>query len=199
VSQAPGTNEPQESPEPLAGTRPARYPRTANGLIGSMIVVLLVIGAFVVLRALNRNDLEVRPEAVDYLATVQDLQDGDLAPVYPPELPEGWIATSIDYVPGERPSWGIGMLTDAERFVGVRQEDASLDDLLHTYVDEDPVEGDSVTLEGSIAPTWQTYTDAGGDRAYAAEVGDDWVLVYGSASRADQEELIGLLTTRPAP
>ena len=48
-----------------------------------------------------------------------------------------------------------------------------------------------------MARTWQLFADSGGDLAYAAELGDDEVLVYGSASAADLREVIGLLTTDP--
>lgn len=174
--------------------RPGRYPRTTNGLIGSLIVTLLVIGAFVALRALNRNDLEVKPTAIDYLSSVVAAQDSGFDPVYPESLPQGWIATSVDFTPGDRPAWGIGMLTDDETFVGVRQADESLDDLLHTYVDKNPAEGDRIEVTGSVAPTWRTFSDSGGDHAYAAEVAGDTVLVYGSATTADLREVLEDLT-----
>jgi hypothetical protein len=209
VSEAPGTDpQPQEpqrpeqrpeqqpaAPGPPAGTRPARYPRTANGLIGSLLVTVLVILAFVALRSLNRDDLEVKPEPVDYLATVADAQAGGYTLVYPESLPDGWIADSIDFVPGDRPAWGIGMLTDDGHFVGIRQEDAPVDELLHTYIDKDASEGGSVDVPGTVAQTWRTYSDAGGDHGFAAQVGPDTVLVYGSASVADQRELLELLST----
>lgn len=171
-----------------------RYARTTNGLIASLVVTVLAVGAFVALRALNRDDLEVRPEPVDYLEAVEAAQGVGLEVVYPPALPDGWIADSIDFVPGGGLAWGIGMLTDDERFVGVRQEDASVEDLLHTYVDEDPAEGDPVDVAGAVAPTWQTWSDSGGDHAFSAEVGGDTVLVYGSAGVDDLRELLELLT-----
>lgn len=181
-----------------------RYARTTNGLIGSLIVTLLAIGVFVVFRALTSNDLEVSPEPVDYLETVSLAQDAGLDVVYPARLPKGWIATTVDVVPGPRPEWGIGMLTDAGEFVGIRQENASVDDLLVTYVDEDPAEGDPVDVAGSVATHWRAFSDSGGDHAYAAEVGDggdvghvgrDTVLVYGSAGTDELREILELLTT----
>ena len=36
-----------------------------------------------------------------------------------------------------------------------------------------------------MADTWTTWTDEGGDTGYAAEVGDETVLVYGSAPAED--------------
>ena len=120
--------------------------------------------------------------------------------VYPASLPKDWIATSVDFQPGQETTWGVGMLTRAGTFVGVRQEDDSLDDLLATYVDDDP---DEITelpaerFEGSVATQWQVFEDEGGDRAYAAEVGEEWVLVYGSAELLDLREVVDRLTTEP--
>jgi hypothetical protein len=166
-------------------------------LIGSLIVTLLVIGAFVALRALNRNDLEVKPTAVDYLASVGYAQDSGFDPAYPASLPQGWIATSVDFTAGDRPVWGIGILTDDGKFVGLRQADESVDDLLHIYVDKDPTEGDKVDVPGSVASSWRTFSDSGGDHAYAAELAGDTVLVYGSASLADLREVLEELTLAP--
>jgi hypothetical protein len=177
VSEAPVTG-PQ--PPPAPGQRPARYPRTANGLIGSLLVTLLFVGAFVAFRALNRDNLEVKPEPVDYLARVSGIQQSGLDVVYPAGLPAGWIATSATFIPGDDPAFGVGMLTD---------------DLLTTYVDEETAEGEELSVPGSVARTWRSFTDAGGDRAYAATLGDDEVLVYGSASEADLRQVIESLTT----
>ena len=38
-------------------------------------------------------------------------------------LPSGWVATSVDYLPGDRPAFGVGMLTADGKFVGMRQQD----------------------------------------------------------------------------
>jgi hypothetical protein len=165
-----------------------------------MVVTLLVIGAFVALRAVSRTELDVKPQAVDYLAAAGAAHDAGRRVVYPERLPRGWIATSVDYVPGHRPAWGVGMLTSrgGADFVGVRQEAAPLDALLTTYVDAHPTKGPKVRVPGSVATTWQEYADAGGDHAFAATVRGDEVLVYGSAPVADLRRVLGLLTdSRP--
>ena len=102
-------------------------------------------------RALNRDELETKPDPVDYLETVGLIQEAGRSVVYPPSLPDGWIATSLDFTPGERTAWGLGFLTDDEEYVGLRQEDASLDDLLTTYVDESPKELAEAEIPGSVA------------------------------------------------
>lgn len=195
-----------DSPDTSASRpeRPGRYQRSTAGLIGAMIVTLLAVGAFVAFRSINRDDLEVRPEAVDYLAAVRALQDEGRLPVYPARLPRSWIPTSVDVDPSSTNpsaglSWGVGILTDDDTFVGVRQSDGSLSDLLATYVDEDPTEGPTVTVQSEVATRWRTFTDSGGDTAYVADLPHGRVLVYGSATPEDLERVIGSLTAARLP
>jgi hypothetical protein len=165
----------------------------------AMVVTVVAVVALVLLRSLISADVEIEPENVDYLEKVEQAQDAGLEPVYPPALPEGWQATGAEVTPGQPPGFGLTLLTGDEKFVGLRQENDSIDDLLDEYVDDGTDEGDPFEVTGSVAPTWETYSDTGGDLAYVAEVGETIVLVYGSADRADIEELVGSLTTRPLP
>lgn len=178
--------------------RPGRYQRTTNGLIASMIVSVLFVIAFVVFRSVFRNDLEVEPEPVDYLDAVGAVQTTGRDLAYPPELPAGWIATNVEVsAAGQEPSFFLAVLTDDGRFIGLRQEDDSLEDLLEEHVDESTDEQEPLEVDGSVAPTWEAYADEGGDTAYAAELGEETVLVYGSASEADLRTFVELLTTDP--
>jgi hypothetical protein len=177
--------------------RGGRYQRSIAGGIGSMIVLIAVVLAFVAFRAVFRDNDAVDVEPVDYLAVVSPAQEAGIQVVYPPSLPEGWTATSVAFVPGERPAFGVGMLTDDDLFVGVRQADEELADLLETYVDAQVVKGDVVTLDGAIVPEWQEWSDDGGDHAYSATVGDTEVLVYGSAPTEDLLTVVRSLTDAP--
>lgn len=172
-----------------------RYQRSFNGLIGAMIVTILFVLAFVGWRSLFRNDVDARVEPVDWTESVQLAQDAGLDVVRPRELPDGWTATSVELRAGDEPRWGMGVLTGDGRFVGIRQQDTSVNDLVETYVDEDAAEGDEVRVDSEVSGTWQTWSDEGGDLGYTAELGDDAVLVYGSAPAADIEAYLGLLTT----
>jgi hypothetical protein len=177
-----------------------RYQRSFGGLVGALLVTLLAIGAFVAFRALNRDQPDGSPDPVDYLEQVGYAQEAGIDVVYPSSLPKGWYATSVTLGQQQPPAWGIGMLTDSGSFVGIRQEQDDVDDLLATYVDEEHVDdAPSLSVEGSIAPQWQGYTDDGGDRAYAAEVDGETVLVYGSASEADMRTVVESLTTQRRP
>lgn len=165
-----------------------------SGMVGALLVTVLFVVAFVAFRALTRDEVAVEREPIDYLPVVERAaQSGDEV-VHPPDLPEGWIATSVDYTGGDRPVWGLGILTDEGAFAGLRQEDTNVDDLVETYVDEDAVQGEPVDIDGALGGTWQSWSDEGGDHAYSTTVGDETVLVYGSAPAAELRDLAGRLT-----
>jgi hypothetical protein len=164
------------------------------GMIGAMLVVVAVIVGFVIFRSAFRNDVEVHPDAVDYLASVALAEDAGIDVVYPASLPPGWTATSVDLRGGDRPEWGLGVLTASGSFVGLHQTDRSVDELLDTYVDKEVAAGAPAAVATRVAPSWETWSDDGGDRGYTAEVGGDTVLVYGSASAEEIEQFMDLLT-----
>jgi hypothetical protein len=162
--------------------QPSRYTRSFGGMTGALIVTVIAVLAFVAWRGLFRTDVDDTPVAVDWQESVELAQQADLDVVHPRELPAGWIATSVDLSAGDDPRWGMGVLTDDGRFVGIRQQDASVDALVELYVTSE------------ITDTWQTWSDEGGDRGYATEIGDEALLVYGSAPAEDIEAYLGLLT-----
>lgn len=174
--------------------QPSRYTRSFSGMTGALIVTVLFVLAFVIWRGLFRGDADDTPEAVDWQGSVAIAEQADLAIVHPRELPEGWTATSVDLFAGDDPRWGLGVLTDEGRFIGIRQEDASVDELVELYVDEKAEAGEDATVDSEITGTWQTWSDSGGDRGYSTELDDDAVLVYGSAPVEDIEAYLGLLT-----
>jgi hypothetical protein len=181
--------------EPRTGAR--RYPRTFGGLVGSMIVLVLAVVGYWVVQNLTHDEPHVKPEAVDYLDTVRAVQRTGVQVVYPRTLPQGWIAREPRVTLDDRPVWGLPMLTDDGRFVGIQQEDESLDDLLGTYLPKGAHRGDDVRLPSGLAgvTTWSSWSDGSRDHAFAATVGEDTLLVYGSAPVDDLEKLVGLLTT----
>jgi hypothetical protein len=178
--------------------RPGRYQRSGNGLVAAMLITVIAVVAFVGFRSLVRDEPDVEPEGVDYLDTVGLAQDGDVEPVYPAELPDGWIATRAEVLPDAPPGFDLAMLTDDEDFVGMVWSGEPIDDLLAERVDDEDVEdADPLTVDGSVARQWNGYADQGGDLAYAAEVGDHVVLVYGSAPADDLRTVVESLTTAP--
>ncbi|WP_244931858.1 DUF4245 family protein [Nocardioides sp. W7] len=182
--------------------KPGRYQRTTGGLIGSMIVAVVVVLGVVVFRETFRDTPEIEPEPVDYLPAVVALQESGRQVAYPPELPDGWMVTGVDIERGQRPGWSLAMLTDDDKYVGLRQRDEDIDTLVEEHIDADATEGDPVELDSALASEWATFSDEGGDHGYATTIttdaGEESLLVYGSAPPADLEALIGLLTLDPA-
>lgn len=195
-------SEPSTAPGPAAGAgagsapggpagppvgRPGRYQRSFSGLLGAMIILVVVVLAVVGWRALFRAELEVEPEAVDYREAGEAVAASGVPVVLPTALPEGWIATSAELDRGRAPVWRLGVLTDDERFVGLRQGPQSAEELLEeTYPEVDdlrPVE--PVEVEGAaVATDWEAW-EVEDDLAWATEVGDTVVLVHGSAPPED--------------
>ena len=174
--------------------QPSRYTRSFGGMTGALIVTILFVIAFVTWRGLFRTDTDDTPRAVDWRESVELADQAGLEVVRPHELPTGWTATSVELEAGDDPRWGLGVLTDDGDFVGIRQQDTSVDALVELYVDEKAEAGDDVEVASDVADTWQTWSDSGGDHAYSTEVGDEAVLVYGSAPVEDLEAYVGLLT-----
>ena len=153
-----------------------RYQRSAMGMIGAMIVLIAVVVGFVAFRAVNRNEPENPVRAVDYQQTLEYARGvADFPVVAPASLPEGWRATSVEFIPSPT-RWHLGLLTDEDRYVGLEQSRASLTDLVHKYVDPKAARGKPVQVDGQ---TWRTWTDEGGDTALTREDGEVWALFHG--------------------
>ncbi|HWJ66080.1 MAG TPA: DUF4245 family protein [Nocardioides sp.] len=181
--------------------RSGRYQRSAAGLVVSLLVTVVAIGGLLYFMGAFRHDFEAKPQAVDHLEVVESAQQSGLTPVYPEALPEGWIATGVDVVPGDDPVFMVRMLTDDNRFVGVRQEDSSPGALLAAWVDEETETAEGYTVPDAVrrpvARAWEGWTDDGGDTAYVAEFGDETLIVFGSAPAEDLQAVIDSLVTAP--
>lgn len=160
--------------------KPGRYQRSPAGMVGALIVLLGLVGAFVAVRALNRTEVDTTPPTVDYRKVVASVREQSDFPVLAPaRLPEGWRATSARFRP-EPGSWHLGVLTDQQRYVGLEQARTSVSDLVETYVDAEAVPGGPVEVGGR---TWRTWTDEGGDVALTREQGGVATLVVSSLGR----------------
>ena len=173
--------------------QPSRYTRSFGGMIGALVVTVLFVFAFVAWRGLFRGDVDDTPVPVEWQQSVELAQQADLAVVHPRDLPAGWTATSVELSAGDDPRWGLGVLTGEGDFIGIRQQGTSVDDLVEVYVDEEAEAGGDASVPSAVTDTWLTFFDDGGDHGYAAEVGDQAVLVYGSAPVEDIEAYVGLL------
>ena len=160
-----------------------RYQRSTAGMVGAMIVLVLLVAAFVVFRDANRNDLARSARAVDYTqdaAFAREQAGFDL--VAPPQLPEGWRATTARFVAGGDERWHLGMLTEDDDYVGLEQSAASAESMVATHVDEEARRGKPVTVDGD---RWVTWRDDGGDLALVRESGGTTTLVVGNGVPVD--------------
>jgi hypothetical protein len=196
-----------DSPDDGPPETPARYDRTPKGLLAALLVTVLVVAAFVVFRETFREPPERSSDLKEYTTTLEAAQTAGIRLVNVREFPEDWAVSSVEYVAGERPIWAINLLTADERFVGVLQSD--VDDIAETLEDlgvEDPEPGDESAFRSDLDTSlWQTWAGTDGELAYSTTLteGDPatrggTLLVYGPAARADQEQLIALLTTDDA-
>jgi hypothetical protein len=162
-----------------------------------MVVLVLVVLGIVVFRGTFRNTPEYEPDHVDYRSLVVSVQQAGLTPAYPAELPEGWYVKDASFDTGDRPVLDLAMTTADDHFAGLHEEDEDLAELVDTYVGTDATEGGTVALDSEVASRWRTFSDPGGDHGYAAEVGGQTVLVYGSAPDDELRTLVESLTTAP--
>jgi uncharacterized protein DUF4245 len=179
-------------------SQPGRYQRSSSGMAGALLVTLLVIGAYVAFRACNRTDLQVQPDHVDYLAQVGFAQQAGDQIVYPAALPGGWFATQLTVDQGRPTELLLSMLTQDHQYVGFVQSPDSTPALLTQYVDASPTSAAPVDVPGAVdgtVTTWDVWTDSGGDTALVARHGGESLLVFGTVSQAQLEQLAGSLTT----
>ena len=175
--------------------QPSRYQRSFGGLVGSMIVLVLVVLGIVVFRDAFRNTPEYDPEPVDYRSVVVSIQQAGVTPAYPAELPDGWYVKDVAFDAGDRPVLDLALTTADDHFAGLHEEDADVDGLVDTYVGTDATEGEAMAIDSEVAQRWRTFSDPGGDHGYAAEVGGQTLLVYGSAPEEELRTLVESLTT----
>jgi hypothetical protein len=180
----------------VSGTA-GRYQRSMAGMIGALLVTLAVIVGFVVFRAINRDDLEIHRDTVDYLETVQGLQQGGLVnPAYPAELPDGWRAVDATFDP-ESLTWELDVLTDEGKFLGVRQGEVSARALVEEYVDEAAHQDGEVELSSKLATDWSAFSDDGGDSAVVTELRDGThLLVVGTGGQDEVRDFAASLVRR---
>jgi len=169
----------------------ARYQRTFPGLVGAMIVLLLVVLAFVALRALNRSDVEDPVKPIAYAENLEYWQSqASFEILAPNSLPDDWIATSVRFESAKPQSWHLGVLTDDDHYVGIEQKRADEASMVAEFVDEDAVAGGEVTVAGA---TWRAYSDAGGDQALVRREGGLTTLVVGTISHDELVAYVGTL------
>lgn len=145
--------------------KPNRYELPLSNMVGAMVVVVVFVLAFVIFRALNRDNSSVQFQAVNYHPTVaQGRADGRIDVWAPPSLPPGWRATRASYVGGSNPHWALSA-TDGKHYLGIAEGIDGIDaELASAALQGTPTAVGKVTA-GSF--TWSVYTDSQGEYALA--------------------------------
>lgn len=167
----------------MSQQRRASYPRTFNGLIGAMVVLVLIVVGWWGVNQLLDTAPEQPVQSVDWNNWVQAAVADDSLQVWAPqELPLGWQATSAIYHTGSSPQLRIGMLTPEGKFVGLVQSRLTIKELTETYLNGDATAAEDINLAQT---QWQEWTSQGGDYALLRSVDNDktteHLFVYGSA------------------
>lgn len=176
------------------------YQTSLAGLVGAMLLCLLLIVGYIGLRAFTREDLVTTPTALDYVPVVKQYQESGETVLYPRTLPDGWLATSLDNTPGQRPTFGLGFLTASTngQFVGYKWADISPSSLVERAMGDDAREGERVTLDtpefGSEWTEWTRNADVGYTVQYPATDGRT-LLVWGTLEKKVMVDFINSLTT----
>ena len=156
-----------------------RYQRSPYGFVGAMLVLLLVIGAFLTLRACSRDNQPTEVRSVDFVGVMEQARnDGQLIAAAPDPIPKGWQATSVRYRQGSGATWHLGMLTDLKKYVGIEEASRTPRDMVDQYLGKDATKGAPTRIRSR---TWQTWTRPSGDFALTLRTPDETLLVGGSA------------------
>jgi len=145
----------------VSGTR-SGYQRSAGGLVGAIVAVLLVVVGLWAISSFQRGSPEVSLEEVDYGPLLDQARDQApfdvLAPV---PVPDGWRATSVDWDGvGPEMAWHLGFHTSAdEEYVGIEQGNAPADEFVSTHTRADRPAA-PVRIGGA---TWQRLVSQDGD------------------------------------
>lgn len=160
----------------------------------SLGVVMIGVVAFV---------LPQQPQDTDPVRPIDPTSDVQLAARtanYPVEAPTGlpleWRPTSARVEPGvEATSFSLGYNTPSAQYAGLFQSDTEPADYVAVTTRGLPVVG-SEDIAGEI---WQRHGERAADRAYSRTADGFSQVVLGTASYAEQRELIRALRPVPEP
>lgn len=160
-------------------------------MVRSVLVLVALLGVVLAYqRFYSARDRDYNPPVDVGPALVQARDVAPFDVLAPADLPPGWTATSVRYTPGSSPRWHVGWLTPTQEYAGLEQADVPPEQLVQEVAAGTTAVGD-VDVAGT---TWQVRTDQQrGETTLVRPDGDGAVLVTGSASQAELEELAAAL------
>ena len=177
------------------GGQPSRYNRSFGGMTGALIVTVLFVVAFVTWRGLFRTDTDDTPQPVDWQESVELADQAGLQVVRPRELPAGLDRDERrPAAPATTRAGGSACSPTTATSSGSASRTRRSTRSSSSTSTRRPRPATTRPSTSEVTDTWQTWSDDGGDHGYSTEVGDEAVLVYGSAPVEDIETYLGLLT-----
>ena len=151
-------------------------------MLRSVALLVIPIGLFVGYQTLVQEEPDPTPP-VDYASAAESARDAAPFDVLAPtDLPAGWRATSVRYLPGEQPHWHLGVLTGEDEYVGLEQVMAGMDDAVDAFAPGTSRTG-TTTIEGRH---WELRTDPGrGETTLVRHDGQVSTVVTGTVSPAE--------------
>lgn len=191
-----------ETPEETAArkaetSRTHRANQTVLNLVAALVVSLGVV--LLLVMVVVRPDSSPR-EPIDFHAVAAEAQPTVDTTLADPQVPEEWSANSakLEQSVSDVTSWYVGFITSSEQFVGMRQGIEANQTWLASQLDFAAATG-VVTIDDV---TWQLYDNRTkkdvGNLAYvmSAELGESTVVLFGTASDSEFEELATSITTQ---
>ena len=162
-----------------------------------MVIVVVFVLAFVIFRAVNRDNSKVTPAHVDYQPVAAAARSAGHLDVWaPPTLPAGWYASAARYDGGINPHWHLSA-TDGKHYLGIEEGIDGLAAELHQALQGSPISAGKVEVGGVV---WSVYTDTQGDYALARSMPSklprypETVVVVGTTSPANVRAYAASLT-----
>lgn len=177
--------------------KPNRYELPLSNMVGAMVIVILFVLAFVIFRAVNRDNSSVTPQHVAYRPVATAARaDGRLDVWAPPALPSGWYATAARYDGGTNPHWHLSA-TDGKQYLGIEEGLGGLDVQLHLALQGTAIPAGKVEISGTL---WNVYTDTQGDYALGRSMPSktprypETIVVVGTTAPAAVRAYVASLT-----
>lgn len=172
--------------------QPGRYQRSPNAMIGALLVLLVVIAAFVGLRAISRDNEATPVATVDYAPVLKQARaDKALLAPAPDPMPKGWRATSVRFSPAPHDSWHLGILTGNGKYVGIDESGSTVSDKVNEFLGNDATKGAPVPIGER---RWQAWSRPDGNYALTLDTTTGSIWVGGSAGESVVRKFTGELS-----
>lgn len=148
------------------------------------VITLGLLALFLVARMLFSVDPERPTSPVDYLTAAEAVEpSAGFVPLVPEKVPGEWYANSARF---DTSSWEMGVVTDDEQFIGLRQ---IADEHQEEYEDAVAADAAEVSVGGQ---SWQL-SESGDELVYARNDAGVTTLLTSSTDRKTSERYLSSL------